>query len=168
VKSSPFPYSWESTVLTLAALQGVLYLRRGKFLAKLWPSAVDASSSAAYLADPIAYGLRQTGYSVADPFAPVDADLAAVALTDIDQVADVSELRLLESLVGNWLKPDAQMGQDKQMWGSLLVELRQLLQDKAAACKSQYGQGLMGLTPCSLDLGFAAQDDAITLANLYS
>lgn len=93
--------------LTIAQIETVLMRRRGPAMvaADLFDSVEDMNASASPrqgLSDPIARGLRLLGFQPADPVTPADSDLTGLAFTDYDALFDVAELRLLETLIGNF------------------------------------------------------------------
>lgn len=154
-------------MLTLAALESELLNRTGGKIdkAKLSTgpgySCLADASPRAYLAFPLALGaasLRPSKLPTASPLALTDADLAAVGVAfdaSVPQILDVAELRIYETIVGRWDRPDEQSGPDYQLWERMMADLQVAIDKKRAWLKLQYGIGLSPLKRGTIDLAIA-------------
>lgn len=82
-------------MLTRAAFDACLALRVGKALAAAGLTGPEAT---AVYGDALAEALRRRGWPVAQPFAATDGDLAGVPDAEAGPLADLAELRSLETL----------------------------------------------------------------------
>jgi len=120
--------------------------------------AVTVAGSNASLNDPIAYALRQNGYSVANIAAVSDTDLAAVVDDDLDAVLDYCELRTLESIAGNMDAVDITNGPEKENFSQVSASVDKRIAKLADKISASYGSGVVA-TIGSMDYGFAAHGD---------
>ena len=154
-------------MLTIAALEAELVDRCGGKIDKAKLSAAPGYSCAAdasprrYLAFPLALGaasLRPAKLPTADPLALTDADLTAAG-DAFDGFApwllDVAELRLYETILGRWDKPDQQVGIDNQKWQSMMTDLQNTIDKKRDWLKAQYGIGATTLKTGRIDLAIS-------------
>lgn len=120
------------------------------------PTPTSGSASAPYL-DALFEGLASLNLTPVSFSAVVDADLALIANKDIPQFKDVSELRLLASIVGAFTQVDETISLGSQKNS----QNRQGITDKyntlAAFVKEKYGYGLGNLGAGSIDLGFDSE-----------
>lgn len=86
---------------TRRQIERVLIKRTGQFLSEAGLDGTTQSGANDDLSDPIATTIRKMGYTVADLSEVADTDLANVPDGDIDQLLDMAELRVLETIEGN-------------------------------------------------------------------
>ncbi len=93
--------------------------------------------------DPVAWALRQLGYTPALLDMITDADLSGVASAHVDALLDLAELRTLESILTNYTSVDAKVGQVWEYAGQLLEQLRTLVPEKRKAVQAAHGRLLV-------------------------
>ena len=89
--------------LTRASVEAVLIRRAGKLLTVAGLDGATKDGTNADLGDPIAFGLRQLGVTVASPSSPTDAEVGNLADDDQDQFFDMAEIRILETVLNHVL-----------------------------------------------------------------
>ena len=144
--------------LTRAQAESILIRRCGKLLTAAELDGTTVSGANADLNDPIASALRQCGLTVANIASVADSDLTALADSDIDKLLDLSELRTLESCLGNLDLVDVADGVLKESFGQLGARLERAIERKRTAITRTYGIGLGTLSSGLIDLGFQQQD----------
>ncbi len=145
---------------TRAQVEQVLIRRCGKKLGLVGLDGVTADGTNADLADPIASALGSLGLAVGNFAAVADADLAGVGAGQMPGLLDIAELRVLESVLGNWDEPDQMADTDNsQSLGKLYDGLEKTVARKRLQIERQYGIGLSELTAGVIDLGFAETID---------
>jgi len=137
--------------ITRANVETILTRRAGNLMSALG-LAVTYAGSNADLNDPIGYALRKLGYAVASITAVADADLAGLAVADIDALLDLAEYRLLESVVGNWNLADITVLARSEKLGALRPDKRL---EQLAAKLAEYGVGAGTLQTGMISLDFA-------------
>jgi hypothetical protein len=95
--------------LTRAQTESILVQRIGGWLTNASLPVTIVGSNAA-LNDPIGYGIRIAGGTVASYALVADADLLTVADADLDMLLDLAELRALENILSNYALVDAKAG----------------------------------------------------------
>jgi hypothetical protein len=103
--------------LTRAQFESVLILRRGPMIVGCCMSANPGAdpSPRAYLGDPIATALECLGFQVQDPTNPADPEVAPVSNgRPRRQAFDLAELRLIESVIGNFSQVTYRSGSEGQ------------------------------------------------------
>lgn len=111
------------------------------------------------LSDPIRTGLGSLGVACADPTSPADADLAALATADLDQLLDVAEYRCLQSVLGNLDEVNEQAGTDRKDFGQFAAALQVTIAALLTSLQQTYGVGLMAPSIGTLDYNFAESGD---------
>lgn len=109
--------------LTRANVEAVLIGRCAAALAAVSLDSTTVNGSNAALADPIRTAIRSLGYSVADPITPADSDLAEIPNTRVEQLLDLAERRVLETVLGRWTAVDQKFGQDSQSLSQYAIQL---------------------------------------------
>lgn len=109
------------------------------------------------LSDPIATALQQMGYAVADITNPVDADLASVE--DIAQFLDLAELRLLESIRGNFDAVDLRFEDRDEKFSQFATALDKTIEAKQKAFTANYGSLGSTLEAGVVSLNFQQKHD---------
>ncbi len=106
------------------------------------------------LTDPLATALRATGYPLRSPVAVSDADVATLASSDVDQVLDRAEVRVLENTLGNLDLVSTEAGPLKQALSDLGKRLETLIATKQKRLEVRYGADAPTLTAGVVDLDF--------------
>jgi hypothetical protein len=147
--------------LTKADLDAELVDRAGGLLAFVGRS-VDVTGANPATVGPLREGLASLGLGTASFGAIADADLAAVAPANVQQLIDVAEYRLLQNVLGWLTKVDQSIGMGSQSLGQVRRDLLQTLRSLSDTLRAQYGYGLGTLAGGSVDLGFAQTDPCQT------
>jgi hypothetical protein len=101
-------------------VEAILIRRAGALLRKAGLDGTTVDGTNPDLADPISSSLRRLGVVVVDMTDPTDIELALLDDDDLEEFLDRAELRTLHSILGNWIKPNAQQDTDRQDWGDLI------------------------------------------------
>ena len=89
--------------ITRANAEAVLIKRTGPLLPVAGLDGTTVSGNNADLGDPIAFGLRQLGLTVATPASPTDAEVATATADDLDQLLDMAEIRIYQTVLNHVL-----------------------------------------------------------------
>lgn len=113
------------------------------------------------ITDPLAYALRWSSYALDSPLAVIDADVASISQDDIDQILDLTELRLLETIHTKLLQyVDNSVGQYNESLSQHAAGLKERIATLNAKVASDYS--LSGsLTTGRLILNFADHNDTL-------
>ena len=133
--------------VTRANLESILVSRDGPLM-EAAGMAVTVVGTNADLNDPIGYGIRASGGTVADPSLVTDTDVGTVSLTYFDLLLDRSELRLLENILGNLALVDITAGPRSE-------KLSQLAEQVGRKIKWLKEQLAVVSEPGTFDLDFA-------------
>lgn len=98
-----------------------------------------ATGSNPALNDPLRQALRRMGFAIADPSAVSDADVAAVPAAREDEFLARAEIRLLETVIESWARPNIQTLDARRDWGALMANLVKLLDSKRQQLIDEYG-----------------------------
>lgn len=109
---------------TRANIEAILVKRCGSMMS-LVNMAVTTVGSNADLNDPIGYALRWGGYTVADISTVSDSDIDEIEDTDLDMVLDVAELRILQSVQGNYTLVDITNGPESEKFSQTAAVLKE-------------------------------------------
>jgi hypothetical protein len=123
---------------TRAQVETILVARCGALLRRVRLDGTTVDGTNASLADPIAAALRKLGIAVADPTDPDTVEVEGADDDDLEELLDRSELRTLETILGNWDKPDQQQDADRQDWGKLLALLRERIKQLRGRISTLY------------------------------
>jgi hypothetical protein len=88
--------------LTRANVEAQLIARQGPLLSLCNLDGTTKDGTNAALNDPIRVAIRYDDYDISDPVNVVDADLEVFTGWQIERLLDVAELRICETLWGNW------------------------------------------------------------------
>ena len=117
----------------------------------------------ANLTDPIGYALRKTTYALADPYSVTDTDVSALAQADYDQVLDIAEHRLLETIYGKLLQfVDTSTGPYNQSLSQQAAGLLKRIERLAEKIESEYGIGGGTLEGGTILLDFAEHNEEMS------
>ena len=143
-------------LITLAQNETVLTLRQGAALVACSITATPLTDATprAYLADSIAFGLREQGAVLINPIAPQDADFGAVS--NLDRLFDIEELRLMEFLCASFAQVTWSTNVQKQDLNQYRTDLLHQIDTKRQYCKDRYGFGRGAIGLATIDLGFNA------------
>lgn len=145
---------------TRAAFEAILVARCGRAMVAAHLDGTTTDGTNAALADPLAYGIRRAGGSVASFGAPGDADVQTVATGDLDMLADVAEYRLLNTILGNVLdQVTLSAGNLRRALSDQAKSLQARVDRKAADVKAQYGLGAATLAGGVNTLDFVQRGD---------
>lgn len=114
--------------LTRAQVEGVLIKRTGQMLAIAGLDGETADGSNADLNDPIGWAVRKLGGSVADVSSVANSDLENIKR--VDALFDLGELRVLETILGNYDKVDSTVGPRREEYDDLAQRLLKWLPEK--------------------------------------
>ena len=126
--------------ISRANVENVLVARVGPLMTKAGMDGTTVDGTNTDLSDPIAWALRQAGYSVADITNPTTAEVA-LALDDVDEVVDLGELRTLESVAGNLDDVDVTVGPRSEELSQLSVQVEKRIERVQARVEELYGHG---------------------------
>lgn len=142
--------------LTRANIEAVLIKRCGHLLTVAGLDGATAGGTNADLGDPIAFALRQIGCSVATPASPTDAEVASASTGDTDQLLDLAEIRVLETILQHLLDlVDTEAGARVDNYSQLAAGIQARLQRAQDQAKAIYGW-----TATTLEAGYAYLDFA--------
>lgn len=144
--------------ISRANVENVLVHRVGPLLTKGGQDGTTVDGTNDDLSDPIAWALRQVGYSTADITNPTTAEVAA-AVDDVDEVVDMAELRILESLLGNLDDVDVQVGPRREDLSQLAKQVETRLKRVSAWVEKTYGHGASVLGTGKVKFEFAEHQD---------
>jgi hypothetical protein len=147
--------------ITRSQVEKVLIKRCGNLLTAADLDGTTDDGTNADLSDPIATALRNLGYSVADISAVDDSDLALVDDDNVSAVLDLSELRALESIEGNYDDVDISVTDRSESLNQLLKQVQAKIERVATRCQKLYniGQGTLDAGVIGLDFMQKADDE---------
>lgn len=119
----------------------------------------------ANLNDPIGFGIRRSGGSVLNVALVGDADVLTVDTDDLDQLLDLSELRLLRNIKGSWAKTDISAGQLTEKLGDFAKQVEEDIKAMSEHLLSSYGIGGATLSSGSIRLDFQTTHDDQVLSD---
>ncbi len=143
--------------LTRANAELLLVARTSAWLLKA-SMAITVLGSNADLNDPIAYGVLQSGGTVASRVLVTTADIATVASADQEQFLDIAELRTFQNIQGNLVQVDTKIGPRDEKLGQLLATLDKIVERKEERVENLYGLGLGTIEGGVIALDFAEHD----------
>lgn len=116
------------------------------------------------LNDPIGYGLRKTGYTVANPALVSDSDLANLSNDDLDQFLDIAEYRLLENIAGNLDSVDIRTGPYSENLSQIAAQLETRMNRLQMKIENEYGIGGGTFEGGTILLDFAEHNEEMSEA----
>jgi hypothetical protein len=134
--------------VTRANVEAILVQRAGPLMTKAGMATTIVGTNA-NLNDPIGWGIRQSGGTVAAYSLVIDADVATVASDDTDKMLDFSELRLLKNILTNISLVDTQVGSRRES----LSQLARQLENRIKAFTEEL-EDVYGLSVPTLEAGF--------------
>ncbi|MCK5307174.1 MAG: hypothetical protein KAJ73_01050 [Zetaproteobacteria bacterium] len=144
--------------VTRANVEVNLIRRLGPLMTKAGMDGSTADGTNTDLADPIAWALRQAGYTTADITNPTTAEVAA-AESDIDQVQDLSEMRTLENILGGLDDVDISVGPRDEKLSQLAAQAEKKLAAINEKLENLYSWSASPLTTGTLTYEFAEHQD---------
>lgn len=132
--------------------------RRGSVCtrASLYSAATVTLGTIPALAAPITRAMVFLGFAPIDPLNPTDADLALMPDDLRSALLDLSDLFLLEWIVGNWMLVDQKVSMGQMSFGQFGDRLERELAVLRKEAARKYGYGVSSPVLGSTDLGFAA------------
>ena len=132
--------------------------RRGAICARamLFNAGAVALGTVPALAGPITRSLTALGSPPLDPLNPADADIASLSADLTSALLDLSDMFLLEWIVGNWVLVDQKISMGGLNLGQFGDRLERELMELRKEAKIKYGYGLSSPVLGTTDLGFAA------------
>jgi hypothetical protein len=128
---------------TRANIEEILIRRCGSLMTAVGFSvtASGAGNPNIDLNDPIGYGLRKAGFTVANIALVSDADIASITgdADELDEVIDIAEYRLLENIAGNLDDVDIKTGQISESLSQLAASLEKRMARLQNKLSSEYG-----------------------------
>lgn len=115
------------------------------------------------LNDPIGFGIRRAGGSVSSIALVVDADVLTVGASDVDQLLDLSELRLLFNIKGAWAKTDISAGLLTEKLGDFAKQIDEDIKMLKEHMLDSYGIGGSTISSGSIRLDFQTTMDDVVL-----
>lgn len=110
--------------ITRANAEAILIGRLGTLMTEAGLDGTTVDGTNADLNDPFASALRSMGYAVADITNVSDVDLSALAEEDYNEFLDRAELRVLETIEGNYVLVDITAGPRSEKLSQLLDHVR--------------------------------------------
>lgn len=145
--------------ITREGIEIILARRVGAILTAAGLDGVTVDGSNVDLNDPLGWACRQLGYSVADPTAVHDDDLASVTDSNLDEFLDLAEYRALESAHAAALTlVDTSVGAIRESLSQMAAGLEKRLERLSARLEKLYGVGLQPLEGGYLTMEFAEHD----------
>lgn len=128
--------------MTRTQAETVLIARCGKLMTACGIDGATVNGTNASLTDPLAWALRQAGYSPAAFGTVTDADLAGVQDSDTDKLIDLAEMKALENALGNFDATDISVGPRSESYDQIRAGLEKMLNRKQANIMRLYGVGI--------------------------
>jgi len=126
--------------ITRANLEAILVKRAGKLMTVAGLDGTTVNGTNADLADPIAFSLRQLGVAVAAPGSPTDAEVANASTDDTDQLLDVAEIRILQTILNHVLDlVNTEAGQRVDEYSQMAAGIQQRIETKTEEARRLYG-----------------------------
>jgi hypothetical protein len=101
---------------------------------------LDGTAASPVLMEAAATAARDSGLRPAAPYSLTDADLGCADHL-ASQLADVGELRALESALNALMKPDQRISLGEKRWGGLRGEMERTIARRESYCEDRYGIG---------------------------
>ena len=101
---------------------------------------LDGTAASPVLTEAAATAARDSGLRPLSPYTLTDADLADGERL-ASQLADVGELRALESVLNQLMKPDQRISLGERRWGTLRGEIERTVARREAYVEDRYGIG---------------------------
>jgi hypothetical protein len=130
--------------LTRAATEDAILRRCDQMMITVGMDGTTRDGTNADLADPIRFGVRDMGFSIADALIPADADLSPIADYWVDRLLDGAELRVLETCWSKWPYVSSTLGTDEQRLSDLADRLQTRISELTDKLKKPYGLELTG------------------------
>lgn len=140
--------------ITRANVENVSIHRTGPLMAKANMDGTTVDGTNDDLAGPIAWALRQAGYSVTDITNPTTAEVA-LAADDVDQILDLTELRVLEDVLGNLDIVDVTVDPRSVKHSQLAKQVEKRLEAVRSRVEKAYGLGSSVLETGTITYEFA-------------
>ena len=140
--------------LTRANAEVVLISRAGNLMTAAGLDGVTVDGTNSDLNDPIGYGIRKVGGTVADVTNVADSDLTSISSDDYDEFFDYSEYRLLQNIAGNLDDVDIRVGPQEQKLSQLADFLDRRIERLKSKLEAEYGLGYATITAGYIDLNF--------------
>jgi hypothetical protein len=115
--------------ITRANAEAILVRRAGKKMA-LVGFAVTTLGTNPDLNDPIGTALMRMGKSVSNISQVADTDLAGLSMDEVPEFLDRAELRLLESILGNYDLTDVSLGGRNESFNQIVAGLEAAVEAK--------------------------------------
>ena len=128
--------------MTRTQAETVLIARCGKLMTACGIDGTTVNGTNASLTDPLAWALRQSGYSPAAFGAVTNTDLAGVQDSDIDKLIDLAEMKALENALGNFDATDISVGPRSESYDQIRAGIEKILTRKQASIMRLYGVGI--------------------------
>jgi len=128
--------------MTRTQAETVLIARCGKLMTACGIDGATVNGTNASFTDPLAWALRQSGYSPAAFGAVTDTDLAGVQDGDTDKLLDLAEMRALENALGNFDATDISVGPRSESYDQLRAGIEKILTRKQTNIMRLYGVGI--------------------------
>lgn len=124
--------------LTRVTVEKILVKRCGQFMTAAALATTIAGSNDD-CSDPMAWAMRQLGYSPTAVDSVTDGDLVQVASSRTDAFLDLAELRLLETIRGNLTSVNARVGPLAEDKSALLNQITALVEKKSSEVSARHG-----------------------------
>lgn len=128
--------------LTRAQVETELIERLGNWLTQAGKDGTTNTGTNAALNGPIAFAVRQLGYTVLDLSDVTSSDLASVLDTQTDELFDVAELRTLKNILGNLDQVDIKMGPISKSLSQLRASVEKRIASLSADIQATYTTGM--------------------------
>jgi hypothetical protein len=145
-------------VLTRANVEADLIDRTGAFLTVVGKDGTTVDGTNVNLNFPIGYGIQKAGGSVTNVALVTDTDIQSVDTSRQLEMIDIAEYRTLESVAGNFTKPNTKVGPRDEEWGDLYEQLLESMKTKLKKLQDTYGFGAQSLEGGIIQLDFAEHD----------
>lgn len=111
---------------TRANVESIIVARLGPLMTKAGMTITTAGANAS-LNDPIGWGIRQSGYTVASLALVTNVDVAGVATADLDTFLDYVEYRTLLNIMTNITMVDVKIGSRSEALSQLAEQIQKRL-----------------------------------------
>lgn len=145
--------------ITRANFEFILIARVGGIMTACGLDGATVNGTNTDLNDPIGYGVRQAGGTVAAIELVTTADIATVASADQEKMLDLAELRVLKSCWTNLQLVDIEVGERNVKYSQLATRLKNIIASKQEEVDSLYDFAVASVSSAVWDLNDAEHNE---------
>jgi hypothetical protein len=145
--------------LTRAQAETVLINRCGLLMTEASLDGTTKDGTNSDINDALADSLLKMGETPSSIAAIADADLSGLSGTDITELLDRAELRLLETVSGNLVYVNIQIGPRREELAALAEQVEKRVQRLLSKVQREYGIGMGTISAGVIGLDFQTKTD---------